>query len=220
MRYKKRIERLKFWLKALVHEHHLVNLVWKNYHSIDDRLYRSAQLMPHDLRRIVRRVGIKTVVNLRGPQKDRAVYRIEKAVCRSLGVRMVDVEIYSRSLLDERRLKDLKQVFDTIEYPALIHCKAGADRSSLAAVLYLYERGVPLEEAMRRQMRFWPFGYIAASKAGIMRYYFERYLADGQNETLLQWTRHLDRQAIERDFAKYRQSAWVDWFYDNVLRRE
>ncbi len=35
-------------------------------------------------------------------------------------------------------MRDARALFDRIEYPALFHCKSGADRVGLMAALYLF----------------------------------------------------------------------------------
>jgi protein tyrosine/serine phosphatase len=40
-------------------------------------------------------------------------------------------------------------LFETLEYPALMHCKSGADRAGIMSVLYAHFRlGLPIREAM------------------------------------------------------------------------
>ena len=57
-------------IKILSEEHNLLNLFWFNFHKVDDGVYRSAQLMPWRLKKIIKKYNIKTVINLRGNNKN------------------------------------------------------------------------------------------------------------------------------------------------------
>ena len=44
-----------------------------------------------------------------------------------------------------------KRLFDEIEYPAMMHCKSGADRAGVMSVLYMHFRQKkPISEALRQ----------------------------------------------------------------------
>jgi len=215
-------KRWRLWWRAYVKEHHAVNTLWRNFHAVESgRLYRSAQPTPRQLEAWVRRYGIKTVINLRGRSRSsEAVYRLERAVCRRLGVRYVDMKLASRNPADMKKLARLKEVFERVEYPALIHCKAGADRSTLAAVLYRHwMMGESMEAALEKEARFWPYGYMAASKAGMIGFFLERFARSGEKD-LLAWLEKEDLQAMRKAFVASRKSRLADWVFEKVLRRE
>ena len=217
------VERVKFWFRAYIREHHIVNLVWLNCHRVDERLLRSAQPTPGQLERIIRKHGIKTVINLRG-RSNRAVYKLERSVCRSMGVRMVALKLSSRSPVQAENLENLKKAFENAEYPVLIHCKAGADRSSLASVLYRYWiRKEPLRAAIGKEMKFFPYGYIESSAAGILKYYFERFERDRREHgdiDLIEWTRKMDKEELKREFDEKKKIKAIDWVSEKLLKRE
>jgi len=49
------------------------------------------------------------------------------------------------------RFRMVSNLFGTLEYPILMHCKSGADRVGLMSALYLHTRhGVPISEARRQ----------------------------------------------------------------------
>lgn len=71
-------------------------------------------------------------------------------------------------------LKTAIELFDRIEYPMLMHCKSGAERTGLMSILYLLlKEGVPLAEA-RRQLSA-RYGYFRHTTAGILDLLFEHY---------------------------------------------
>ncbi|WP_201353200.1 fused DSP-PTPase phosphatase/NAD kinase-like protein [Hydrogenimonas urashimensis] len=222
-------EKARAWYHALISQHNLVNIVWLNLHPVaEGKIYRSAQPTPWQLEKLIREYGFKSVINLRGEKPHRPVYALEKRVCDEKGVPLIDVSIFSRRIPDDTTLKALKKAFEKASFPVLMHCKAGADRSSLASVLYLHwVEKMPIEEAMRKHLRFWPYGYIKSSGAGIIAAYFEAFV-DYEKEhpgaDIIEWSkRWADRErrkAFEKRFKENRTSFVADFFFEKILRRE
>ncbi len=120
-----------------------------NFHVvIPGAVYRSAQLAPDALEGYIRRLGIKSLINLRGAHPKRQWYRDELAVLESTGTRHLDYELQEFILPDRHRLLDLIQRFERLPKPILVHCRRGADRTGLASLLArLSHGGATLEEA-------------------------------------------------------------------------
>lgn len=114
----------------------------------DDRAYRSAQLDAESLRLVFDTYGIKTVINLRGENEDALWYRNERATAEEAGVRLVDVRMSAGSLPSRAALLLLYDTYQTAEYPILIHCQSGADRTGAAAAIWrMVVAGEPREVA-------------------------------------------------------------------------
>jgi len=60
----------------------------------------------------------------------------------------------------------LLDTLDRCEKPVLIHCKSGADRTSIAAALWLLDQGAPMAEA-RAQMSV-RFVHLKSSAKGVL----------------------------------------------------
>ncbi len=108
-----------------------------NFHKVNGDLYRSAQLFRYNLPYYLEHHGIRSIINLRGAA-DADWYRDERRIARELGVRHVDFGISDRQVLSLEKMNELVQLMHQLPKPLLIHCKAGADRTSLAAALYLH----------------------------------------------------------------------------------
>lgn len=122
-----------------------------NYHQvIAGELYRSGQLSGPELTRRIHQDGIRSVINLRGSQTDSGWYDDELAASDAAGVAHFNVRISSAQHLDMAQARDLLAVMQAAPKPVLVHCAGGADRSGLAAALYLAATGHPLDEAARQ----------------------------------------------------------------------
>ncbi|HVK14649.1 MAG TPA: tyrosine-protein phosphatase [Gemmataceae bacterium] len=147
-----------------------------NAHTVvPGRLYRTAQLTPDRLAKHVERHGIKTVVNLRGrPFAD--WYGHECRATQALGISQEDVVTSAHRLPSAMELRRLVEVFDRSEHPVMIHCQQGADRTGLAAALYVLLYTDADYETARRQCS--PrYGHFAFDRAAAMDEFFDLYEA-------------------------------------------
>lgn len=137
---------------------------FSNLHVIAaGRAYRSAQPTPEILEYVVRHHGIRTVINLRGENAKEAWYRREREACQKLGLKLIDIRTSASSFPSREALLAL---FDAISDPAnepiLLHCKAGADRSGMAAAVWkMVNLKEPAKEALD-QLSF-KYGHIRSA---------------------------------------------------------
>jgi protein tyrosine/serine phosphatase len=212
--------RIRAWFYAMLVEHNLINLLRFNFHRVSAEAYRSSQPTMWQLRREVKNRGIKTIINLKGTNLGSAYYAFEKEQCAKLGVKMIDVEIYSRGIPEGARVRRAKEIFETAEYPIWMHCKAGVDRTSIYATFYQYFRQhIPIGKT--DQLSFWPFGHMKHSNAGKIDYYLEQFLAYQQAHPeveFLDWAENIaDREKINNAF---KPGGLASFLNDIVLRRE
>ncbi|RWX76671.1 protein tyrosine phosphatase [Neorhizobium lilium] len=123
-----------------------------NFHEIlPGQLYRSAQPTPNELANYIQRYGIKTVINLRGPS-ERKWYRDEVATTSKLSVQHVDFQMSATRQLSAQESENLVALLKDAPKPVLIHCRAGADRTGLASVIYLQQVAGVNEETAEWQL--------------------------------------------------------------------
>jgi predicted protein tyrosine phosphatase len=153
----------------------------RNRHAVvPGRVYRSAQLKPAQLERVVREHDIKTVVNLRGrPFSD--WYPAESAATQGLGVSQEDVTTSANRLPAPGEIRRLIEVFDHSEHPILIHCQQGADRTGLAAAAYLLLY-TDADFATARRQCSPRYGHLPIHTAASMDDFFDLYEAWLQGE--------------------------------------
>jgi protein tyrosine/serine phosphatase len=199
-------------------DHAFLRLGFQNAFWIDADMLRCNQPWPFQLEQWKRR-GIKTVINLRGGF-DGAFYALEKATCERLGLNLVDFTVTSREAPKREKILAAKELFDTIEYPALMHCKSGADRAGIMSVLYRhFRKGEPIEVALQE------LGihrlHVKAGKTGVLDYVFERYLTEGKpkGQTFLEWVES-DAYDPKRIKADFKTQWWGTLLTEGVVRRE
>lgn len=122
-----------------------------NFHAVvPGELYRSAQPGAGAIDRAAA-LGVRTILNLRGAHPGTDWYDAEVAEARRDGITLVDFPMSARVALDQAGAERLIALMAAAEKPLLIHCLAGADRTGLAAALYLASTGRG-EEAAEMQM--------------------------------------------------------------------
>lgn len=210
--------RVRTYLDYLWNDHAYLRLGFSNAHWISDELVRTNQPWPHQLAAWKKR-GIKTVINLRGGF-DASFHALEKDACERHGLTMVDFTITSREVPSRARVHGAKELFQTIAYPALMHCKSGADRAGIMSVFYMHFRqGKSIREAMDQlHLRYL---HVKQGKTGVLDYTFERYLQEGEpaGMSFLEWvdSPFYRPDAIKADF---RAGMWGGLLTERVLRRE
>jgi protein tyrosine/serine phosphatase len=210
--------RLKTYADYLWNDHAYLRLGFQNAHWISDELVRTNQPWPHQLAAWKDR-GIKTVVNLRGGF-DASFHALEKDACRRLGLEMVNFTVTSREVPSREQMLGAKRLYETIAYPALIHCKSGADRAGIMSVLYMHFRqGKTIREAVDQlHLRYL---HVKHGKTGVLDYVFERYLAEGEpaGMSFLEWVESptYDPAGMKADF---RAGMVGSVLTEKLLRRE
>jgi protein tyrosine phosphatase (PTP) superfamily phosphohydrolase (DUF442 family) len=118
----------------------LVRPIVENVHTvIPGEVYRSAQLSPGRLEKLIETQKIRSVLNLRGASPGVEWYDQERAVAAKTGATHIDYELGSAKEVTPEQARELIALMDKAPKPILIHCWGGADRTGLASALYLYK---------------------------------------------------------------------------------
>lgn len=153
---------------------------------IPGRFYRSAQLSGDQLHDLISREKIRTVVNLRGGKDHYDWLQDERSACAANGADYRQITLSASTLPRPRVLRQLLEILDEAEYPVLIHCRHGADRTGLAATLYMHlYQGMPLDQAEAAQLT-WRFGHVAWL-APSMGEFFDLYRGEARGKDLRTW---------------------------------
>ncbi len=199
-------------------DHGFLRVKFRNLHAISDEMFRANQPSPEQVARYAKELGLKTILNLRG-DSPKGYYLLEKEACERHGIQLVNFQVFSREIPKPEAVLAAKQLFDSIAYPALMHCKSGADRAGIMSVLYMHFRqGQSIEQALEQLSG--KYLHIRSGKTGVLDFFFETYLAEGKPKglTFEQWVEQgYDAAALKARFLHGRKSK-VD--YDQLLRRE
>lgn len=199
-------------------DHAFLRLWFHNAHWLDERLVRANQPSPKQLARW-KASGVRTVINLRGA-RDEAYYVLEKDACARLGLTLIDAPLDSRDAPDAGRVLRARDLFATVEYPVLIHCKSGADRAGLMAVFYRhFQLGEPVGKARDQLSK--TYLHHREGLTGVLDYMLDLY-ADHvapTGRTFMDWV-----QSADYDPRAIRQAFKAQWWgtllTEKLLRRE
>lgn len=130
-----------------------------NFGKINDKLYRGAQ--PDQLGvEGLRRVGIKTIVNLRMPND---VWGAEAAEARANGMIYTNVPMRGLGRPTDVQVADVLAIIETLPSPVFIHCEHGCDRTGTVIACYRIQHDPwtstkALSEAVQYGMSKWEVG--------------------------------------------------------------
>ncbi len=143
------------------------------YAVVPGTIYRSAQPRARDLARTIEQCGIKTVLNLRGVNAGKSWYDEEARIVEEKGIKLVSIPMSARTVPTKENLITLLDTFENQDnYPMLVHCRAGADRSGEAIAIYAIEyMGYTHRKAAKEmlQIKYRHFHWFTPAK----RYFIE-----------------------------------------------
>jgi len=147
----------------------------------------TARLAGNDLTSVLNRDHIHTVINLRGGSSADDWYREEVRASEQAGAVHKDISFSARSLPPPAALAALLDTFDHAQYPVLIHCQAGADRTGLASTIYTNVcENLPLDRAEAEELT-WRYGHFPVGKTRAMDEFFDLYRSDAHGMGLKDW---------------------------------
>lgn len=132
-----------------------------NFHAvIAGELYRSAQVNGAQLSNYTQKVGLKSVLNLRGASPDAGWYKDEMSESARLGLVHADFALSASREVTLEEATQLIALMRTLPKPLLIHCKHGSDRTGLLSALYLAAIKGEDAETAENQLSLY-FGHFA-----------------------------------------------------------
>ena len=130
-----------------------IKKLFDNFHSVESGvIYRCSQLSPQRLKRYIRRVGIKTIINLRGENKSMEWWRHEDVLAREFNIHFYNIAMCARTLPSKDNLLKLLSIYETAPRPILLHCYSGADRTGEAAALWVIAQQKKSKEVALKQL--------------------------------------------------------------------
>lgn len=205
------------WFSMILSDHGIFRLLYLNVHQVTPDLWRAAQPAPHQIADFAKK-GIRSVVTLRGG-REFGSWPLEREACARHGLALVEFTARSREAPTAETIAAAGQMFETLAYPAVIHCKSGADRAGFMAALYLIlKEGQGVDAALKQLSS--RYGHWRWSKTGILDAFLERYRDEGEAKGigLIDWaTHHYDPAELT---ATFKPGFWSNVMVDRILRRE
>lgn len=170
--------RLKRWLWVLIlllvvvgAFRYSVFRITKNFHEVQaGKFYRSAQLTSDEMEEVIKKYGIKTVISLRGAPEHAYWYGPQKEVLEKNGVSFKALWWAAEFFPPRDELIAYLDLLKTAEYPVLVHCRTGADRTGTAAALYSMEyMGETSEQAIQKNLNF-SYWHVPAFKPAMTEF--------------------------------------------------
>lgn len=127
----------------------------QNFNVVDEgKLYRSAQLNEAELEELIQKYHIKTVISLRGKPGETFWYQGTQEELSKYGVKFHYLGISDDFYPDQDQVRKIFDVFKSENYPILVHCRVGADRTGMISALYKKLILKSSEEEAREQLSF------------------------------------------------------------------
>ncbi|MBO9465469.1 dual specificity protein phosphatase family protein [Tropicibacter sp. R15_0] len=164
------------WAKLHYHlfDHAFLRVFWTNFFEVAPNVWRSNQ-PTHARFEKYAKMGIKTVINLRGEDKF-SYYLFEKESCEQLGLTLVNAKLWARNAASARKIIPVIDALREAERPMMFHCKSGADRAGFVAAMYLMIfEGASVQEA-KEQLSL-KYIHLDFTKTGVQDYILRVYEA-------------------------------------------
>ena len=150
------------------------------------------------------KLGIKTIINLRGIRRDGG-WLLENEACEKNNIKLIDFRARSRAAPEKDMIFKAEKLFKSIKYPALIHCKSGADRAGIVSYLYkiLKCKANPCEAKKQLSIKYL---HVKFAKTGLLDKFcedFENYQKSKKSLNFLNWVRKVyDPKTLEKNFKE------------------
>ena len=122
---KKSAEKHAFWI-----DHEFLRIFYHNNFQIAPGVFRSNQPSEKRILEWQREKGIQSIINFRG-ESNQGAFFIEKNICKEIGIKLINIKLYSSKLPEKEKIFEINEVFKTIKiaikhnffYIQVIHSK-------------------------------------------------------------------------------------------------
>jgi len=175
-------------------------LLGRNLHEVvAGRVYRCAQQSGSELEKLVRSHGIRTLINLRGFSPTAPWFVDECRATHRLNLAQEDVCLSAYRLPPVQEIRRLVEILDRADYPVLLHCRRGSDRTGLASAVVLLLQTDTSLDAARGQLGL-RYGHLPLGRPANLDLFFDLY-AEWLARHGLEHSRTLFRRWVEAGYC-------------------
>ncbi len=159
------------------------NLIPRNFGTVTEgHIYRSGRLTPATMEKIVTANNIKFIIDLGAYEENSPKDVLERRTAEALGAKRVRFALSGDATGNPKDyIETLKLMADPANHPMLVHCAAGAQRTSAAVMLYRKAfENVPFEQSLEEAKAF---GHDPSDNPKLLKY-----LAENGTEIIRQAT--------------------------------
>ena len=195
-----------FWI-----DHEFLRIFYHNNFQIAPGVFRSNQPSEKRILEWQKKKGVQSIINFRG-ESNQGAFFIEKNICKEIGIKLINIKLYSSKLPEKEKIFEISEVFKTIKKPFLMHCKSGSDRAGLGSALYfLLVLNTPVEIA-QKQLSF-KFLHLGGWTAGILDFMLMEYRHAFKKDRInfLDWVRErYQTEEMTQRYGYFRKNS--HWF--------
>lgn len=133
----------------------------RNFHKIDDKLFRGAAPDSEEAFKALKENGVDTIIDLRGShstnpeQLKYEEYFSEKYLSQNSIPAYHHLEMSAKTPPTEKQILELFDIIKNAKGKVFIHCKSGIDRTGIMSALYeIQTKGITPEEAFKHMQGF------------------------------------------------------------------
>ena len=144
---------------------------------------------------------------------------MENEACEKYKIKLINFRARSRAAPEKEMILKADKLFKDIEYPALIHCKSGADRAGIMCALYFLLQKKPEIQKAQQQLS-WKYLHIKWAKPGVLDAFVHEYINEYKKNKIkfLDWvSKNYEPIKLEKNF---RSIWWANRLVDDILKRE
>lgn len=155
--------------------------VLPNFHQVNEHLYRGAQPLSGGMRLLAAR-GIKTIINLRGEDEGT---RAEEQDARAAGLRYFNVPMRDLSRpKDEQVERVLAIINDSRNWPVLVHCNHGKDRTGTIIACYRISHDGWTSEKAKAEAKHYGMSWVQFGMKDYIKDYYDKRQAERPAQSL------------------------------------
>ena len=199
-------------------DHGILRVCWGSWGELPGKMYRCNQPFPFQIKKYVKKYKIRSIINLRG-ERACSSYFLEKDYCIKNKIKLYNYPISSRDAPSKEKILSFFELINKIKYPALMHCKSGADRVGLASTLYLINKHKMNVEEASKQLSLKHL-HIKYAKTGILDYFFEIAIKKGKNlpDDFMLWIKNEYNQKKLK--SSFKSNSIINLVTEIILKRE